>query len=87
MAQQFQAGDKVKLKVKKTFATPPDLPAGSLGNVTQKLSTGDSYRVKFDLRPQSIVIFENDLAPATNTLINKKKKKQRTKEGDGSEGG
>ncbi len=77
MPHKFQAGDKVQLTVELTFNNPPDLPAGSVGTVTQRINIGLRYRVKFDIRPQSVVVLEQDLQPASGVSRGIKAKKRR----------
>ena len=59
MPQQFDVGDKVRLKVSKDFSNPKQtLEAGSKGTVTQKFSVGNRYRVQFDDRPSKTSIID-----------------------------
>ncbi|MBL7739588.1 MAG: hypothetical protein JNK14_10230 [Chitinophagaceae bacterium] len=64
MPQRYKAGDRVRLKVAKTFTNPPNLPVGSPGTVRQRLSDGNNYRIEFDARGQQwVLIRDRDLQP------------------------
>lgn len=60
MAQKFDVGDKVKLRVPKEFKNPKQtLKVGSKGTVIQKFSVGDLYRIQFDDRPSNTSIIDD----------------------------
>jgi hypothetical protein len=63
MPQRFDIGDKVSLRVSKSFNNPTQtLEAGSKGTVIQKFSIGNRYRIQFDQRPsKTSIIGDSDL--------------------------
>lgn len=62
MAQRFNEGNIVRLKVEKTFSNPTQtLQAGSRGKVILKFSDRERYRIKFDKRDKFSIISDSDL--------------------------
>ncbi len=61
MVLRYSVGDMVKLNIELTFSTPPNLPAGSLGNITKLITSTDAYFVKFAQRADDVFVFDDQL--------------------------
>jgi hypothetical protein len=66
MPQRFNAGDRVTLRVPKTFSNPAQtLAAGSRGTVLLKMLDDLRYRIQFDDRTKMSIIMDPDLQRAS----------------------
>jgi hypothetical protein len=62
MAQRYNEGNKIQLKVEKSFINPVQtLPVGSKGTVLLRMSDKTRYRIQFDDRTKMSIISDRDL--------------------------